>query len=131
MAAAYASLAGEGWSVPDFFSRQAEGGEGWDFSYVDVHMDDGIATITINRPEAMNALNETVVEQLGLAVAKVHAAEGIHTMVLDGAGKAFVAGADVKFFVDKIRAEAIPDIEVFTAGGHLSLIHISEPTRPY
>ena len=63
--------------------RQAAGGEGWDFSYVDVHMDDGIATITINRPEAMNALNETVVEQLGQAVAKVHAAEGIHTMVLD------------------------------------------------
>ena len=121
MAAAYAELAAEGWSVPDFFTRQAVDGDGWDFSYVDLHMDDGIATITINRPEAMNALNETVVEQLGQAVAKAHAAEGIHTMVLDGAGKAFVAGADVKFFVDKIRADAIPDIEVFTAGGHVVL----------
>jgi len=121
MASDYANLAGEGWDVPAFFSRQAEDGEGWDFSYVDLHMDNGIATITINRPEAMNALNETVIEQLGQAVAKVHAAEGIHTMVLDGAGKAFVAGADVKFFVDKIRADAIPDIEAFTAGGHVVL----------
>jgi enoyl-CoA hydratase/3-hydroxyacyl-CoA dehydrogenase len=121
MAAAYADVAGAGWSVPAFFSRQAEDGDGWDFSYVDLHMDNGVATITINRPEAMNALNETVVKQLGQAVAKAHAAEGVHTMVLDGAGKAFVAGADVKFFVDKIRADAIPDIEVFTAGGHVVL----------
>ena len=61
----------------------------------------------------MNALNETVVSQLGLAVEKVNSDPSVHTMVLDGAGKAFIAGADVKFFVDKIRANSIGDVGRF------------------
>ena len=63
----------------------------------------------------MNALNVTVVGQLTQAVADANADEAVHTIVVDGAGKAFVAGADVKFFVDKIRADAIPEIYDFTA----------------
>jgi enoyl-CoA hydratase/3-hydroxyacyl-CoA dehydrogenase len=59
-----------------------------------------------------------VVNQLTAAVERANADPEVHTIVLDGAGKAFVAGADVKFFVDKIRAEAIPDIYDFTAEGH-------------
>ena len=130
MSVAYADLAGEGWSVPGFFSTQAGSGAPWAFRYVDLHVDNGVATVTINRPEAMNALNETVVGQLGDAIRSAHATEGVHTLVLDGAGKAFVAGADVKFFVDKIRADAIPDIEAFTAEGHevLNLLESSPLT---
>ena len=119
MAAAYASLAGKGWAVPAFFNQQ--GSKEWNFSYVDTVVSNGVATITINRPEAMNALNVTVVNQLTEAVAAANANDSVHTVVLDGAGKAFVAGADVKFFVDKIRADAIPDIYDFTAEGHALL----------
>lgn len=121
MAEAYAGLAGTGWSVPDLLRAQGQANAAWNFRYVDVSVSNGIATVTINRPEAMNALNETVVSQLGDAIQQVHGMEGVHTLVLDGAGKAFVAGADVKFFVDKIRANAIPDIEAFTSEGHLVL----------
>ena len=128
MANQYAQLAGEGWSVPSFVSSQ--GNAAWSFSYVDSHVANGVATITINRPEAMNALNVTVVEQLTGAVAMANADASVHTIVLDGAGKAFVAGADVKFFVDKIRAEALPDIVTFTADGHrlLSMLESSSKT---
>lgn len=128
MAQAYAQTAGEGWHVPDFMV--AQGDQNWNFSYVDSHVDNGVATLTINRPEAMNALNVTVVEQLTSAVSAANADENVHTIVLDGAGKAFVAGADVKFFVDKIRADAIPDIYDFTAEGHelLDAIEASSKT---
>ena len=119
MAIKYAELAEDGWNVPTFFTQQA--GNDWDFSYVDSVVSDGIATITINRPEAMNALNVTVVEQLTTAVSAANSDDSVHTIVLDGAGKAFVAGADVKFFVDKIRADAIPEIYEFTADGHTML----------
>ena len=119
MAVKYADMAGEGWSVPAFFTQQ--GGNDWNFSYVDSIVSDGVATITINRPEAMNALNVTVVEQLTAAVSAANSDDSVHTVVLDGAGKAFVAGADVKFFVDKIRADAIPEIYDFTADGHTML----------
>ena len=126
MAQGYAQLSSESdpkqaWKVPAFFTEQSNLNEAWNFSYVDVTSESGVATLTINRPEAMNALNETVVAQLNDALDLVNADDSVHTIVLDGAGKAFVAGADVKFFVDKIRADAIPDIVTFTADGHVML----------
>lgn len=116
MATQYAQLANGAWNVAEFFS--AQGDNNWDFKVVDTTIVDDIATITINRPEAMNALNETVMAQLGTALDDVNANDSVSTIVLDGAGKAFVAGADVKFFVDKIRDDSIQDIYDFTAFGH-------------
>ncbi len=112
MAEDYCELAN--FPVPEVWKRNSA----FSFRYVDLHVNDGIATITINRPEAMNALNETVVSQLGEALDAANADSSVRTIVLDGAGKAFVAGADVKFFVDKIRADSFPDIYDFTANGH-------------
>jgi len=117
------------WNVPNFFDVQASNNSPWDFSYVDSSISNGIATITINRPEAMNALNETVVSQLGLAVEAANDDDSIHTIVLDGAGKAFVAGADVKFFVDKIRSDSIDDIVEFTSNGHIVLNSIENSSK--
>ena len=112
MAEDYCELAN--FPVPEIWKRD----EDFSFTYVDLEISNGIATVTINRPEAMNALNETVVSQLGEALDKANADDSVRTIVLDGAGKAFVAGADVKFFVDKIRADSFPDIYEFTANGH-------------
>ncbi len=117
------------WQVAEFFAKQASSNAQWDFSYVDTSITDGVATITINRPEAMNALNETVIKQLGQAVDAVNDNSAVHTMVLDGAGKAFVAGADVKFFVDKIRSNAIGDIVEFTSNGHKVLNAIENSSK--
>jgi len=78
----------------------------------------------------MNALNGDLVSQLGDTVERLNEDALVHTIVLEGAGKAFVAGADVKFFVDKIREDAFPDIEAFTRDGHrvLNLIEDSPKT---
>tara|TARA_B100000676_G_scaffold21815_1_gene18837 strand:- start:1677 stop:3737 length:2061 start_codon:yes stop_codon:yes gene_type:complete len=104
--------------LPDWFTERQES---FEFSYIDVSVNDGIATVRINRPEAMNALNVTVVSQLGEKLDELNARDDVTTIVLEGAGKAFVAGADVKFFVDKIRADSIRDIYDFTANGHVVL----------
>ena len=124
MAESYANLAG--FELPKAWNRS----ESFDFNYVDMNVENGVATLTINRPEAMNALNETVVGQLSIAIDEANANSGVHTIVLDGAGKAFVAGADVKFFVDKLRADSFPDIYDFTANGHdvLNKLENSEKT---
>ena len=113
MAQSYADLAE--FELPNWFAELTEPLE---FNYVDTHVDGEVATVRINRPEAMNALNEVVVNQLGTALDSLNSREDIKTIVLDGAGKAFVAGADVKFFVDKIQADSFPDIYEFTAHGH-------------
>ena len=116
MASAYADLAG--FDLPPFFEVKAETGHPWEFNFIDVVQTGSVATVQLNRPEAMNALNETLVAQLGAVMDDLNADNSVSTIVLEGAGKAFVAGADVKFFVDKIRAESISDIYDFTANGH-------------
>ena len=54
----------------------------------------------------------------------------ISTIIFEGAGKAFVAGADVKFFVDKLREDSFEEIYEFTAKGHevLNSIENSQKT---
>ena len=57
---------------------------------------DGIARVTVNRPEKLNALNQQTLIELGLAFAALKADEAVRVVVLTGAGpKAFVAGADI------------------------------------
>ncbi len=57
---------------------------------------DGIATVTFNRPKALNALNHALLEELAHALDRVAGDEEIRALVLTGAGeKAFVAGADI------------------------------------
>lgn len=61
----------------------------------------GIATLTINRPDKLNALNNEVLNELAEAFKKVHINEDIKAVLLTGAGdKAFVAGADIKELAD-------------------------------
>lgn len=62
-------------------------------------LEDGIFVITINRPDKLNALNKTVIEELTDAVNEVYANAAIKCAIITGAGpKAFVAGADISEF---------------------------------
>jgi len=57
---------------------------------------EGIATITFNRPKALNALNGALLDELSQALDEISADEDIRALVLTGAGdKSFVAGADI------------------------------------
>ena len=63
---------------------------------------DGIATITLNRPEAFNALNLTLGRELFHAALEVDEDPAVRCVVITGAGKAFCAGGDVKDFADNL-----------------------------
>src|SRR5947207_13252224 len=55
----------------------------------------GIAYVTVNRPEKLNALNRRVMEELGACFEEIRDDENVRAVILTGAGeKAFVAGAD-------------------------------------
>lgn len=63
--------------------------------------DQGILTLTIHRPEALNALNAQVIQELANAIENAQHDAQIKIIILTGSGdKAFVAGADIKEFAD-------------------------------
>ena len=101
--------------LPRWFSDRTEE---FEFSYVDLTIEGEIARVRLNRPEAMNALNVSLVSQLGKIMDQINSRGDVSTVVFEGAGKAFVAGADVKFFVDKLRDDSFQDIYEFTSDGH-------------
>lgn len=56
---------------------------------------DRVATITVNRPDKLNALNEQVIGELGEAIDDARTNADVGGVILTGAGRAFVAGADI------------------------------------
>ena len=66
-----------------------------DTPYVRIERSGPVATVIIDRPKALNALNGAVLKQLNDAWDEVEACEETRGVVLTGSGKAFVAGADI------------------------------------
>ena len=115
--------------MPQILTRQKELGKPFDFRFVDLEIKNHIATITLNRPEAMNALNEAVVAQLDERFSEAEKNPAVKAIVLRGAGKAFVAGADIRYFVQKIKSDQIQDIIAFTRKGHELFLKIENSEK--
>ena len=115
--------------IPNMLKIQKEIDEPFNFSYVDINITKDVATIILNRPEAMNALNIDLVNELGGKIDELNLRDDVSTIIIEGSGKAFVAGADVKFFVDKIRDDSFQEIYDFTAFGHEVLSKIENSPK--
>jgi len=70
-----------------------------------VELDDHVATIRLNRPDALNALNTELLRELGAALAEADANEKVRCIILTGSEKAFAAGADIKEMSSKTFVE--------------------------
>lgn len=112
VAARYADI-----EVPASLAQHGSEDRPFGMRFVQVRVEEGVGYITLNRPDAMNALNEMVVRQIGEAFECVSQDPNTRGIVIEGRGKAFVAGADTKFFVDRIEADDVPRIVRFAADG--------------
>ena len=63
---------------------------------VELSVESGIGTILVNRPETLNALSSQVLQDLDTAVTRLEEDRSIHAAIVTGAGRAFVAGADIE-----------------------------------
>jgi enoyl-CoA hydratase len=70
-----------------------------------VELEDHIAIIRLNRPDALNALNTQLLSELGEALAEAEANEKVRCIILTGSEKAFAAGADIKEMSTKTFVE--------------------------
>ncbi len=66
-----------------------------------VEIEDDVALIRLNRPDAMNALNSKLLEELGDALTGAEANDKVRCIVITGSEKAFAAGADIKEMSEK------------------------------
>lgn len=123
---------GGGWDipVPGDLSLQWRANTPFTFELVKSETKDGVATLTVNRPDAMNALNETVVAQLHAAFTAAAADPKVRGIVIAGSGKAFIAGADIRFFVRNIESGDLKRIVDFTKAGHALLHDVDACSKP-
>ena len=86
--------------------------------------------IIFNLPDRMNPLGEQVMSQLDHCVDQLNARRDINKIIIHGKGKAFIAGADIKFFLDAIAADDLQRIQAFTEFGQqvLNKIYASDKT---
>lgn len=117
-------------NMPKILEEQKNIGKPFEFNFVDLDIKDDVAYITLNRPEAMNALNEAVFVQLADRFEEALKRSEVNAIVFQGAGKAFVAGADIKYFVDNIKQNKISQTVEFTREGHQLLLKIENSPKP-
>ena len=65
------------------------------YQHLSVSVQDRIATLTVNRPDKLNALNAKLIGELGAAIDELQERDDVAGIILTGAGRAFVAGADI------------------------------------
>ena len=116
--------------IPSNLKEQYEIKKPWDFNYVDLKIKNNIAKIIINRPEAMNSINEKLINQLEKKFTEAKQDSSVKGIVLEGAGKAFIAGADIQYFIKKIEQNKIDDIFKFTKYGHSVINKIDHSDKP-
>ena len=68
---------------------------------------DRIARITLNRPERLNAIDERMPREIRLAVEQANADDDVHVIVLQGEGRAFCAGYDLKRFAERPGGQSV------------------------
>ncbi len=91
---------------------------------------DNVGIIIFNRPDSLNALSEEVVGELGEAFSKFERDENIKGIVLTASGKAFVAGADTKFFLNQLKKQNVNRIVDFAANGQKLFWQIDQCEKP-
>jgi enoyl-CoA hydratase/3-hydroxyacyl-CoA dehydrogenase len=117
-------------ALPRTLAEPAKTARPFEFVLVQSAVADGVATLTLNRPDSLNALNEAVMAQL---IDAFHAAVKdplVRGIVIAGRGKAFIAGADIKFFIRNIDDQRLDRTVEFTKLGHDFLRAIDDCPKP-
>src|ERR1700757_1999882 len=86
-----------------------------------VERDQRVGTITLNRPQALNALNSQVMNEVTTAATEFGRNPGIGAIIITGSAKAFAAGADIKEMAGLTFADAF-DADFFAAWGKLAAV---------
>lgn len=93
-----------------------------DYEHLLVQQDSGVLTVTMNRPEVLNAVSEAMLDGLGEIFEEAAHDESVRCVVLTGAGRAFGSGADLRGFASA-HAQAATSGEQVKVSGRLGKYH--------
>jgi enoyl-CoA hydratase len=97
------------------------------YDYLLYELDDGLLTVTLNRPKVLNALNEPLLHELEDALSRAWRDDAVKAVILTGAGdKAFVAGADIAAMADMDPLKARDYAEL----GHRVMSMLEQMPKP-
>src|ERR1035438_2908501 len=91
-----------------------------------LEISDRIATVTINRPDKLNALNDAMMREIGSMLDELTANKAVGAIIITGAGRAFVAGADIV----RLAAAQQGDLEKFARFGQAVFRRIELSSKP-
>lgn len=105
------------------------------YDYTDALLtkEDGIATLTLNRPEKMNAFGPKMEDDIRAAIAEIRDDPAVRVVIVTGTGRAFSAGADVKAWDERIRSghvETVVDRLHSNEARHQMPIGLHELNKP-
>jgi enoyl-CoA hydratase len=84
------------------------------YEAITIEQSEGVATLTLNRPDKLNALNQLLLVEMRGALLTLSQDRGVHALIITGAGKAFAAGADIAAMSEMPPATA----KAFADAGH-------------
>ena len=122
----------DSWALdtPDTLRSSIKRNKPFHLSLVRTEIVDGIAKLTLDRPDALNALNEDLVQQLHEAFRAVANDINIRAIVIAGSGKAFIAGADIRYFVNNILNHELDRTVEFARRCQTLLEDVSTCSKP-
>src|SRR5438093_944143 len=101
------------------------------YSSITYEVSGGVATLTLNRAKALNALDRTITEELHKAIAEAAGDPEVRCLLITGAGRGFCAGADLTQLEDSYRkGEPVPLGDMLRDGYNqiiLPLVHMEKP----
>jgi len=100
------------------------------YEHIDVTEDSGIATITLNRPEKLNALIGHMRRDLAEALEATGSDRTIRVVVVTGAGRAFCAGGDVSFMADLIERNDTEEFSRLLGAARRVVMAIRQMNKP-
>jgi 2-(1,2-epoxy-1,2-dihydrophenyl)acetyl-CoA isomerase len=100
------------------------------YEHIDITEDSGITTITLNRPEKLNALAGHMRRDLAEALETAGAERNVHVVVITGAGRAFCAGGDVAAMAELIQRRDAAEFSRLLGSARRVVTAIRQMTKP-
>jgi len=100
------------------------------YEQIDINEDNGILTITLNRPEKLNSLAGHMRRDLAEALEAAGAERNVHVVVITGAGRAFCAGGDVAAMADLIDRQDAEEFARLLGSARRVITAIRQMTKP-